>query len=160
MPLRLGQEVQEVLLDKNSAGARMSEVDALSRNECTPDVHVRILAVVMGLWAIPLLLMLILAPIAMVRVAFFDPPMHGDDRLMSMIVLPLGIVLGVYGLFLAVTARGLWKGRRWSFLAAVVVSMTWFPLGLLPFGAYGLFALLRAPIRSQWLPAARAAQSS
>ncbi len=116
------------------------------------DRHVRILAVLMILFSLPLLLMLVLAPIAMVRVFLFDGAPKPDERMVAAIMLPLSFLLGLYGVVMAVVGRGLWRGRASMGVWAMVICASWITIGLLPFGAYGVFALVRPQVRDLWWP--------
>ncbi len=133
-----------------SAASNMEKQQSARSN--LSDAHVRCFAGLMFVLALPLVLMLVLSPIAAVRLAFFDPPIgRSEDALIAAVVLPIGFALGVYGVALLVIAVGLFKRRRWAGYWGAAVALTWFPLGLVPFGAYGLFALLRKRVRADWL---------
>lgn len=112
----------------------------------------RILAALMIVFSVPLLLMLVLSPIAMVRVFLLDGPPKPDDRMVAAIILPLGFVLGLYGVAMAIVGRGLWKGRASFGVWAIVICASWITFGLLPFGVYGVFALVRPQVRDLWWP--------
>jgi hypothetical protein len=113
---------------------------------------VRVLAVCMAVISAPLVLMIVLAPIATVRVLCFDwARMPSDDRFVFSIAMPFAFLLGIYGVGMAVVARGLWRERRWAGVCAMVVCVSWCLVGLVPLGAFGLWAMLRAPVRREWL---------
>jgi hypothetical protein len=116
------------------------------------DRWVRVLAGLMAAISAPLLVMLVLAPIAAVRVLAFDwDRTSPDDRFVFAIAMPLAFVLGLYGVATAVVARGLWRGRRWAGLWGLFVCFSWCIIGLVPFGGFGLWALLRPAIRREWM---------
>jgi len=116
------------------------------------DRHVRILAVLMHIVALPLVLLLILSPLAAARIMLEGGPPRGEkeDGVMMVVMLAVGIVLGIYGAATLVVARGLWKKKSWSGFAAVLVCLTWLPAGLLPLSVYGLYALLRPSVYRRW----------
>src|SRR5689334_15270556 len=117
------------------------------------DRWVRVLSVLMALVSLPLLLMLVLTPLAVVRVLVFDlDQMPSDDRMVFWIMMPFSFALGVYGLALALVARGLWRRKPWAGFWGTAVCISWFPLGLLPFGVFGLWVLLRRSVRDDWNP--------
>ena len=142
------------LLFEQAAATRPSDMthEQSERVEALADIHVRILAGLMGLLSLPLLLLLLLTPLAMARLIFDANRFSADDQMMAAFALPLGLMLGLYGAFLTVVAVGLWRRRRWAGLFGTIVCISWFPLGLLPFGVYGLYALLRRKVRDSWSP--------
>ena len=119
-------------------------------SEALGDRHVRILAVLMHLCAAPLLLMLVLTPIAAGRMILLNEAPPEDERVMVIVVFAFAILLGVYGAAMLIIARGLWKKRRWAGFGALLICVSWFPAGLLPFAVYGLFALLRPAVYRGW----------
>ena len=120
--------------------------------EMPRDPHLRALSVLFLIVAAPLLLVLVLCPIALVRVALAPGALSADDRLSAYITFPVGFVLGFYGVFLAIASRKLWTRKPRAGWWALVACVTWLPTGLMPFGAYGLYALLRPKVRTTWLP--------
>jgi hypothetical protein len=113
---------------------------------------VRVLAGVMAVLSAPLILMLVLAPIAAVRVLVFDWDRTSvDDRFVFSIMMPIALVLGMYGVATAIVARGIWRAQRWAGVCGMLVCVSWCAVGLVPFGAFGLWALLRPAIRREWL---------
>ena len=119
--------------------------------ELPRDVHLRVLAALMGVVSAPLLLMLALAPLALIRVVVSPSASRGDDMPGMVAVLVLSFFLGIYGVVNAIAAYKLWKRQARGGWWAAAVCVTWIPVGLLPFGAYGLFALLRPHVRETWL---------
>lgn len=114
------------------------------------DRHVSILSGLLGLTGLPLALFLVLSPLAALRVALLGmPPGEGDDAWILAIVLPLTLALGLVGALQVATAVGLWRQRRWAWVAGLCCSGLWIMGGLLPLGAYGLFTLLRASVRER-----------
>lgn len=119
--------------------------------ELPRDIHLRVLAALMGVVSAPLLLMLVLSPIALIRVVVSPSDFRGDDIPVAIAVLVLTFFLGIYGVVNAIAAYKLWKRQSRGGWWAAAVCVTWIPVGLLPFGAYGLFALLRPHVRESWL---------
>lgn len=109
-----------------------------------------ILSGLLALTGLPLTLFLLLTPAAALRVALLGvPPGDAEDAWILAIVLPLAFGLGLVGAFQVATAVGLWRGRRWAWVAGLCCSGLWIMGGLLPLGAYGLFTLLRASVRER-----------
>ena len=120
--------------------------------ELPRDKHLRVLSAIIAVVAAPLILLLLLSPLALARVVITPTAFSDDDRLMSYIVLPITFALGLYGVFLAVTAMRLWKRQTRAGWWALVACVTWMPTGLMPFGVYGLYALLRSKqVRDAWV---------
>jgi uncharacterized membrane protein YhaH (DUF805 family) len=119
-------------------------------NDLPRDTHLRVLSAIIGVVALPLLMMLVLSPLAIARA-----PAERVFRRRSaheLHILPIAFVLGLYGVFLAITARRLWKRQKRAGWWALVACVTWMPTGLMPLGVYGLYALLRSKeVRDAWV---------
>lgn len=115
------------------------------------DRHLTVFAVILAVLGAPLSLFLVLVPLAALRIALSGlPPGDADDAWIVAIVLPLGFGLGLLGAWQLAVARGLWRMRRWAWWGGLAICALWCMGALIPFGAYGLFALLRAPVREQF----------
>jgi hypothetical protein len=122
------------------------------KTEMPRDTHLRVLSVLFLIVAAPLLLVLVLSPIALARVVLEPSAYSADDRIGAYIMLPIAFLLGLYGVFLAIASRKLSKRKPRAGWWAFVACVTWMPTGLMPFGAYGLYALLRPNVRTTWWP--------
>ncbi len=114
------------------------------------DKHVRVLSVLMHVLSAPLILMLLLAPVAALRAAVEG--VREGEEIMVAVMMVFSFGLGIYGVAMLFVARGLWDARRWAGFWGVAISSSWLPLGLLPFAVYGLFALLRKRVVASWSP--------
>lgn len=115
------------------------------------DLHVSIYAALLAATGLPLAGFVVLVPLAALRVAVYGlPPGDADAGWIFAIVLPLTFGLGLVGVAQLVTALGLWRQRRWGWLAGLACCAVWMMGGLLPLGAYGLYALLRGPVRERF----------
>ena len=113
------------------------------------DLHLKLLGVLLTVIGVPLAALAVLTPLAVASVAINGLP-AGDDPeelWIALILLPVCLALGLLGALQLAAAWGLWRGRRWGYLGALIASLVWCMGGLLPFGLYGLFALLRADVR-------------
>ncbi len=113
------------------------------------DLHLKLLCGLLAVMGVPLASFVVLTPMAVVSVALNGMPggSDPDERWILLILLPLCMGLGLLGALQLAAAWGLWRGRRWGYLGALLASLVWCMGGLLPFGLYGLFALLRAEVR-------------
>lgn len=124
----------------------------MTKAELPRDVHLRVLAAMIAAVSAPLVLILVLSPLALARVVLTPEAFSADDRLAAYIALPMMFLLGLYGLFLAITSVRLWKRRLRAGWWALIACATWMPFGLLPLAGYGFYALLRPQVRKVWWP--------
>jgi hypothetical protein len=113
------------------------------------DLHLKLLCGLLAVLGVPLASFVVLTPLAALSVAVNGMPGGGDpaEGWILLILLPICMGLGLLGALQLAAAWGLWRGRRWGYLSALLASLVWCIGGLLPFGLYGLFALLRAEVR-------------
>ena len=115
------------------------------------DIHLKISLVMLGLVTLPLLSFVVLVPAVCVRFVFFGlPPDWYEPEGPFLIIGVLGVagMLGVAGVVQACALWGLLRVRTWGWYLGLVVGALWCTFGLLPLGAYVLYALLRAPSRA------------
>ena len=117
----------------------------------TEDPHLVITAVLLLLYGAPMVGLAVLFPPVGVIGGFVDPEMAdvpAAPLLMGGIGCIEGLCIGLFGALYVAAAAGLFGGRKWGWVVALISIALWLTSPCcLPFGAYALFALLRENVR-------------